>query len=202
MKTLFKKYLLTKAPFTEGELQTLLSAGQIKHYAKGDTIFVQGNYWNFNGFVCSGLVCTVQEEGVQRGVVSFAGENYWVGDRRSLLTDTPMPHTAVALEDTTVLLIPHADFEQLRVLVPAFNDVVYTLVQNAVQDARRHICAGTVMSDTERYTTFCAERPGLAQRIPAPILASYLKMSTENLLKAMDDEYPVFGIKGMQQVSA
>lgn len=182
MKTFFKNYLLEKAPFTLTEIETLLTAATLVHYNNGEVIFAQNSYFNYNAFVCSGLVATTALYNGQNYAVGFAPEQHWLGDRQSLLTGTPMHYTATALEDTTLLLLPEDTFEQLRVTIPLFNDLMFSLIQNSLLQAQQRIQNNAILSDAERYATFCTEKPGLATRVPLHLLASYLKMKTETLL--------------------
>lgn len=182
MKTFFKNYLLEKAPFTLTEIETLLTAATLVHYNKGEVIFAQNSYFNYNAFVCSGLVATTALYNGQNYAVGFAPEQHWLGDRQSLLIGTPMHYTATALEDTTLLLLSEDTFEQLRVTIPLFNDLMFTLIQTSLLQAQQRIQNNAILSDAERYATFCTEKPGLATRVPLHLLASYLKMKTETLL--------------------
>jgi|GEM_PF-1828455 len=199
MKTLFKNYLLEKAPFTLTEIQTLLNAATLVHYNNCEIIFAQNSYFNYNAFVCSGLVATTALYNSQNYTVGFAPEQHWLGDRQSLLTGTPMHYTATALEDTTLLLLPEDTFEQLRVTIPLFNDLMFTLIQTNLLQAQQRIQNNAILSDAERYATFCAEKPGLAARVPLLLLASYLKMKPETLTALQQTPHGIRPLNSVQQ---
>lgn len=199
MKTLFKNYLLEKASFTLTEIQTLLNAATLVHYNKGEVIFAQGSYFNYNAFVCNGLVATTALYNGQNYTVGFAPQKHWLGDRQSLLTGAPMQYSATALEHTTLILLPEDTFEQLRVTIPLFNDLMFTLIQNNIVHTQQRIYNNAILSDVERYATFCAEKPGLAARVPLQLLASYLKMKPETLTAIQQQAHSTRLLKSIQQ---
>ncbi|MFP9113939.1 Crp/Fnr family transcriptional regulator [Flavobacterium sp. RHBU_3] len=182
MFELFKDYLLSKVYLTAAELDAIERVCEQHTIPAGETVFTEGSYWFYNGFVCSGLVYkhTLDLDN-QLKVIGFSSENYWVGDRKSLLTQSPMPFTVTALEDTTLIYIENNVFEQLCIEIPAFNDMTELLVQRHIEAMQKQIADHMVLSDEERYAALMNKRPTLCHRVPPALIASYLDICTESM---------------------
>lgn len=177
----FKAYLTDKAYFTDAELNKIAASVKIVHLAKGENLYNEGIYWPYDGIVCRGLLYKHTEMKGNEKVTGFSSENYWVGDRASWLAERPLPHTSTALEDTCVALLPQDEFDNLRINIPALNQLFENLVEKNLELNHKRVTESLLLSDEERYAKFMVLRPGLANRLPLKLIASYLDMSTENL---------------------
>lgn len=179
---LFKAYMLSKAPFTAAEIAAVERVVTVYTAPAGSVIFTEGSHWPYNGFVCTGLVQkhTFHDNGFEK-TVGFCCENYWLGDRSSLLTSSPMPFSALALEDTYMLLIENSDFENLRITVPSFNEMMSQLITNNISVTQKEIADSMVMGDGQRYADMIRKHPGLIHRVPPHMIASYLNIGLNSL---------------------
>lgn len=182
MFEVFKKYLQSKANFSEGEIIAVQRVVTACTVPAGTTIFNEGSYWRFNGFVCRGLVQkhTLHQNGFEK-TVGFCCENYWLGDRNSLLTDSTMPYNALALEETHLLLIENNDFEHLRITLPAFNEMMQQLISNNISVTQKEIADSMILSDEQRYADMIKKFPELVNRLPPHMVASYLNIGLNSL---------------------
>ena len=106
--------------------------------------------------------------------VQFAMEDWWIGDMRSFITQTPAWLNIDALEDTEVLMLGKDALEKLYIEIPAFERYFRLRIQNAfVAEQQR---TGFALSKTaeERYLAFVNKYPLLEQRIPQLHVASFL----------------------------
>jgi CRP-like cAMP-binding protein len=182
MYSCFTDYLLAKAPYTEGELAKVAAVTYKRVVRKGEVLFEEGSQWPYNGFVCNGLIhnYTIDLSGKVKSL-SFAPEMHWLGDRNSLLTGKPMPHSAKALEDSYIVYIENDDFEKLRIVIPRFNEMIHELIQRHIAVAQQRITQDMVLTDEERYAGFLKAKQALVSRVPPELIASYLNISPDSL---------------------
>jgi len=58
MFTEFKRYLLSKAPFANADIEKIRAISTLKNVSKGEMVLKADAVWNYNAFVSSGLFCT------------------------------------------------------------------------------------------------------------------------------------------------
>jgi CRP-like cAMP-binding protein len=120
------------------------------------------------------------DRGIEHAV-QFAIEDWWIGDMRSFMTETPAWLNIDALEDTEVLMISKESIDRLYVEIPAFERYFRIRIQNAFIAEQQRIGAGLSKSAEERYLEFIQKYPKMEQRIPQVHIASYLGITPEFL---------------------
>jgi CRP-like cAMP-binding protein len=115
MFDLFEKYLLSKAAFTADELRQIEAVSSVKKLRKRQYLLQEGEVWALNAFVASGCLrtYTVDSKGAEH-ILTFAIENWWIGDRQSLTSGQPSRYNIDAIEDSTVILFKKEEFDRLR----------------------------------------------------------------------------------------
>jgi CRP-like cAMP-binding protein len=108
-------------------------------------------------------------------------ENWWATDQESLLSGQPSRYNIEATEDTTVIVLKNDDFERLRREVPPFDKVINALVLRTFMAAQSRVHSAISYSAEEKYREFLQKYPGLVQRIPQHMVASYLGLTAETL---------------------
>jgi len=108
---------LRKVPFlsrlSEPELQALAEASQVKQYSKGEVIFLEGDRCPGLYVVHSGAVKIFKTSaGGREQVLMMERPGNSVAEL-PVLDDGPYPASAMTVEDSTLLLIPKADFHRL-----------------------------------------------------------------------------------------
>ncbi|MBH8557599.1 Crp/Fnr family transcriptional regulator [Hymenobacter negativus] len=182
MFDLFEKYLLSKAAFTAGELQQIEAASVLRKLRKRQFLLQEGEVWAYYAFVASGCLrtYTVDAKGAEH-ILNFAVENWWTGDLQSLESGQPSGYNIDAVEDSTVVLIKHEQFEHLRQQIPALHEMVNGLLHRSFLVAQARIQTVISYSAEEKYRAFLQQYPAFALRIPQHMVASYLGMTTETL---------------------
>jgi len=177
-----EKYILEKSNLTTDQLQKIEAVCQYKRLRKRQYLLQEGDVWGYNAFVVKGCVRVykIDEKG-NESILSFAIENWWTGDRESLLTGNPSDYNIDALEDSEIILINKPNFEKLCSDIPSFNDLVGAILQNSFIASQRRIQTFLSLSAEERYLQFLKTYPQLATRIPQGMIASYLGMTPETL---------------------
>jgi CRP-like cAMP-binding protein len=178
----FEKYLLSKAAFTADELQQIEAVSMIKKLRKRQFLLQEGDVWTYDAFVTSGCLRTysVDAKGAEH-ILSFAVENWWIGDRQSLISGEPSHFNIDAIEDSTVVLIKHVEFERLRQAIPTLHELVNDILHRSFLASQTRIHAAISYSAEEKYRAFLEQFPAFALRIPQHMVAAYLGMTTETL---------------------
>lgn len=182
MFDVFQRYLAEKAKLTAEDFELIRSVSIIKTLRKHQYLLQQGDHWRYNAFVCNGCLRTyrMDEKGGEH-IMHFAIENWWTGDRESLLSGQPSRSNVDAIEDSVVLLISGDNFEMLKNSIPLFRDLVNLLVDRSLVATQNRIHTQISQTAEEKYTDFLIKSPMLANRVPQHMIASYLGISAETL---------------------
>ena len=114
-------------------------------------------------------------------VVQFAFDDWWISDLYSFLSGEPSTYFIDALEDSEVLLIGRAGYEQLCTDIPKFDRFFRLLLQNHHVAIHQRINTTLSMSAEERYLNLIEIYPNITQRIAQRHIASYLGITPESL---------------------
>jgi CRP-like cAMP-binding protein len=182
MFAVFEQYLQSKASFTPAEIEQIKAASVVRTLRKRQYLLQAGDVWQSNAFVASGCLRTysVDAKGLEH-IIGFAVENWWATDQESLLSGLPSRYNIEATEDTTVIVLKNDDFERLRREVPPFDKVINALVLRTFMAAQSRVHSAISYSAEEKYREFLQKYPGLVQRIPQHMVASYLGLTAETL---------------------
>jgi CRP-like cAMP-binding protein len=178
----FLKYLSSKFTITNEELEMVKEVCRIKKVRKKQYLLQEGDIWRYNAFVLSGFLRTysVDEKG-QEHYIQFSIEDWWAGDRESYVYETPAKLNIDAFEDSEVLLIGKEDFETLLNKIPTFNSFMRILMERSLIALRNRVQSNISYTAEEKYTDFLKTYPGLSNRIPQHMIASYLGITPETL---------------------
>jgi CRP-like cAMP-binding protein len=182
MFSVFKKYITEKISFSEEEWTIIEYAGFIKKLRKHQYLLQEGDVWKYNAFLCEGCLRTyrVDDKGLEH--ISYISiENYWTGDRESLLSGKPAQSNIDAIEDSVVLLFSIDNFEMIKRKIPAFRDLVNALVDRSLVASQNRIHSIISQTAEEKYLDFIKTSPQIANRVPQHMIASYLGISPETL---------------------
>jgi CRP-like cAMP-binding protein len=149
---------------------------------KGHTLSQTGEPCRYLAFVTSGCLraYSIDEKGEEH-VVQFAVDQWWITDMYSFLTGKPADYIIEALEESDVLLIDAAAYEELCTTVPAFERYFRILLQNNYIATHRRLLASISLSAEERYLQLTDEYPTIVQRVAQRHIASYLGITPEAL---------------------
>ncbi|MBD2703080.1 Crp/Fnr family transcriptional regulator [Spirosoma sp. BT702] len=164
------------------EVDYFTSLLRYKMLRKRQYLVQAGDVCKYDSFVVKGCLRTyfVDERGGEH-VVQFAVENWWTGDLYSFLSGSPAAYNTDALEDSELLQIDQASLDQLYERVPKFERFFRILTQRAFVSAEKRVIATISQTAEERYNNFIRSYPGLDQRVPQHLIASYLGFTPEFL---------------------
>lgn len=119
----------------------------------------------------------------QEHTIQLAIEEWWISDYNSYIYQQPASMFVVALEDSLLLEISHADEARLKAANHQFETFFRTLAERSVAFMQRRIITNLTQSAEERYESFMERYSLFSSRFPQYVIASYLGMTTEFLSK-------------------
>lgn len=176
---------------SEQELEVFLGKTFSKTFKRQEILSAPGTVPNEIFFIVKGIVrVVVTDHAGTEHTVHFAMENQFIADYTSFLTDKDSIYTLQALEETTVAVLPREavywGYENLKEgqkmgrLIAEFYFVY--------QDTRvRNMYSRT---SKERYDSISEVFPGIHNRVPQHMIASYLGITPVHLsrLKKADSQ--------------
>jgi len=182
MFEVFQKYLSDKIAVSKEELDLIQSLGFIKKLRKKQYLLQEGDVWKYHCFVCKGCLRTYRtDEKGQEHIMTFSIENWWAGDRESLLSGKPSVSNIEVLENTEVLLFTKENFEIIQQRIPAFKAMIEDILARSFNASQNRIHAAISYTAEEKYTSFINKYPQIFNRVPLHMIASYLGVSAETL---------------------
>lgn len=182
MVEVFKKYLAEKMDLSDNDWAVIEPVCIIKKLKKHQFLLQEGDVWRYHAFVCKGCLrrYSIDAKGIEH-IIQFSIENWWAGDRDSLMNKTPSKYNIDAVEDTIVLVIRNEDFDRLCQQLPAFNNLINQILFRSFNASQERINATISLTAEEKYLHFIQKFPALANRIPRLMIASYLGITPETL---------------------
>lgn len=182
MFEVFAKYLQNQIQLNDQELEMILKVCVSRRLRKNQYLLQEGDVWRYNAFITSGCLRTYSiNDKLQEHIINFAIENYWIGDRDSLLNGTPSRYNIDAIEDSELLLISKDDFAVLLKSIPQFQDLVNLIIERSFAASQDRINSSISLNAEEKYATFLKKQPNIANRVPQHMVASYLGITPETL---------------------
>ena len=114
-------------------------------------------------------------------ILQFTPEGWFVADMLNARDGSPATMYIDALEDSEVISIDNGLFRQLDALPHAVLLRQFTALQNNVIALNKRLVGLLSATAEERYRSFNATYPTLAQRLPLKHIASYLGITPESL---------------------
>ncbi len=184
MFEIFQKYLTDKIELSIEEINLVQSVSKEKKLRKKQFLLQEGDIWHYNAFICRGLVKTfsIAENGTEH-IINFAPDNYWTGDRESLINETPSRLNIDAIEPTELILIEKSDFEKLCAEIPQLNQMVNQIIQKSFIVSQGRILANISFTAEEKYQNFLEKYPHIVNRIPQHMIASYIGITPETVTR-------------------
>ncbi|WP_219226383.1 Crp/Fnr family transcriptional regulator [Pedobacter antarcticus] len=182
MYDVFQQYLDNKISLSDAQKERIRSLGVIKKLRKKQYLLQEGDIWKYDAFVVKGCVrnYSVDEKGNEH-IIGFSIENWWAGDRESLLSGAPSRFNIDAIEDSAIVLFTHENFELICQEIPPFKDMVNSILQASFIASQNRIQVSLSNTAEEKYLAFLKKYPGFVNRIPQSMIASYLGMTPETL---------------------
>lgn len=172
---------------TDDEFEFVKSHFSLRHYKKHQFIIQEGEFVQYSYFVVSGLLKLVYyDENGKGNIVSFAMEDWWESDFHAYLTGSKATLSLECIEDTVVLRISLANYRKLCSSLQKIESFFLEKAHFGNIAAQKRILSLMTSNTKERYGQLLKQYPGLFQRVPKSMLASYLGVSRETLSRLSD----------------
>ena len=178
----FAKYLREKANLDAEEIDAVRAVSVEKKIRKRQYLLQEGDVCHYNCFIVKGCLrmYTVGEDGVEH-IVRFAVENWWISDRESYNNGYPSKCNIDALENSDIILIDKPDFLHLLMITPKLKSFIDNLLARSYDAIQNRIIGAISFSTEEKYQNFIERFPGIVNRVPLHMIASYLGVTRETL---------------------
>lgn len=176
------KHIEEKVKLTQDEKELIKTFFKPKKLKKKQFLVVEGHVCNYLIFVSKGLLkaYNVDDKGNEH-INQFSPEGWWTSDMSSFFSGGISFYSIDTMEDSEVLLITSADFENLTVQVPVMDRYFRLLFQNSLITKERRLISSHTHTAEEKYKHLLENNRDLIKRIPQNLLASYLGLSAETL---------------------
>ena len=153
-----------------------------KKLRKRQYLLQQEDVCKYCAFVEKGVLRSyaVDNKGAEH-IIQFAVEGWWISDLYSFLTGEPSAYNIDALEDAELLLLTKQSNELMLENVPKMEKYFRQLTQNSLVALQRRMVGSLSLSAEEKYTKLVMGNPGIIQRVPQHMIASYLGITPETL---------------------
>jgi CRP-like cAMP-binding protein len=153
-----------------------------KKLRKKQYLLQEGDVCKYMAFVEKGALRSynVDEKGYEH-MIQFAWEGWWIADPYSFLSGDTSAYNIDAIEDSELLLITLAQFEEMTLKIPKMERYFRILFQHNIISKERRLISSITYSAEEKYLKLAETQPQLIQRIPQNLIASYLGITPETL---------------------
>ncbi len=169
----------------EKELIPVIKTVRIK---KRQFIDQPGFICNFRNYVVNGAFRSffVSPDGKEH-TVQIAIDDWFISDFYSYITQTPATLFVQALEDSIIFQMKYDEIEELCSRNIHISEYFRISTERAFAFSRKRALSNLSMTAEERYLEYITQYPGIAQRVPQKVIASYLGISPEFLSKIRTD---------------
>ncbi|GAB3959424.1 Crp/Fnr family transcriptional regulator [Spirosoma harenae] len=160
----------------------ILAKAKHKRIAKGAYFAEAGKISTQIGYVTDGVfrVCYYDKLG-DSFTRYFVYENRFVVDTASFRDEMPSAEYIEAITDCQLVVFSKEDFAQLAALIPGWQDIFVKITSYVLENKLKFTSNMLVQDAQKRYLNFLDHYPGLANRVPLNMLASYLGITPSSL---------------------
>ena len=178
----FYQYLSSKVFLTTSEWEKLREICVFKTIDKGEFLLREGGHSADLIIVVQGCIRTYRADSQGRiRINSFAIENGWAGDGKTIETATPSKFSIDAIERTTVVLINTLKFDVLCREIPPLNQFLTDNLKECLSGSRGQLDMISIPTAEDKFRSFTLHHPELLTRVPQYMIASYLGITPESL---------------------
>lgn len=176
------KYIQAVTTLTIDDFSKFKNQFIIQNVKRNEYLLREGEICNFNLFVSAGTLRMyhIGPEG-QELTRYFAFENKFGTCLTSLIEGKPAFEYIQAVEKSTVLKISKTDFFNLVNTVPQVNLIYRNMLEQAYITSQKRIYDFQGKSALERLKWLISHQPGILNRIPSRLVASYLGITSYTL---------------------
>lgn len=181
MKENLKKYLKENFKVETDLIEKFVSKFSFAVLNPKDYFLRNGDVCKKIAFINQGaMYCVYNKDGIDR-IDEFSLENDFITDYLSFLTGMPADKDIVCLEECKILTIDKTALQKLYKADLQFEHLGRLMAEGLF--INWHLKAKSLFMDNAetRYHNLIASKPGLVQRVPQYMIASYLNVSPETI---------------------
>lgn len=173
-------------PLTDQEFEFILSHFTRKNYRKHQFIVQEGDLVSHTWFIIQGLTKSFYTDDTgKEHIIHFALDNGWVTDAAAFYQQTNSSLNIHCLENSEMLSITYENMEKLCSQLEKMQFYFRKKsIEENIQLQRRTQCL-LANNATNRYHDLITNQPGLINRVPKKMIASYLGVSRETLSRLL-----------------
>ncbi|MEZ0543090.1 Crp/Fnr family transcriptional regulator [Fibrella arboris] len=181
MEELFA-YLRQFGSLSPPQRELIRAKVKLRSIAKGAYFAEAGKVSTQIGYVTDGIfrVCYYDKLG-DSFTRYFVYENRFVIDMNSFRDEIPSAEYIEAITDCQLLVFSKDDFTHLAALIPGWHDIFVKITSYVLENKLKFTSNMLVQDAQKRYLNFLDHYPGLANRVPLSMLASYLGITPSSL---------------------
>lgn len=173
-------------PLTDEEFALVLTYFTEKKFRKHQFMVQEGSFVPHKFFIVRGLTKTFSVDDTGREyILDLSMDNNWVTDTQAFHLQEKSKVNIYCLEECDTMVITLQNIEQL---CSVLGKMQYFFRQKAIDEniqLQRRIQCFISNNATNRYHQLVAKNPGLIQRVPKKLIASYLGVSRETLSRLL-----------------
>ena len=182
MREKLREHIEKIIPLTDDEFAFVRTHFSEKHYKKREFLIEKGKSVKYAYFVVTGLLKLVHTDASgKQHIVSFAMEDWWESDFLAYYTQTKATMSLQCLEDTSVLCLSLEDYQKVCAGLQKMEHFFLQKSNAGHIASQQRILSFLTSNAKERYEQLLKRYPSLFQRVPKPLIASYLGVSRETL---------------------
>ena len=168
-------------PLDHAEEATVTALFKAHHLNAGAHFLQAGEVCQYVGFVVQGLLrYYVLDDGTEH-TYDFSAERSFVCNYESFLPQTPSTRLIQALEPTQLWRISHHDLQQLYCQLEHGQQFGRLIAEQLFIDTLQKLTSFYRETAEQRYEHFLHLFPGLTERIPQYVVASYVGIKPQSL---------------------
>ncbi|WP_160715968.1 Crp/Fnr family transcriptional regulator [Chitinophaga solisilvae] len=182
MQEILRQHIEKIVPLTDDEFTFIAAHFSIRHAARGEFLFQQGERVKYSYFVVSGLLKLVyDDDSSKQHIASFAMEDWWESDYLAFYTQRNATMSLQCIEATDLFCLTLEDYRQLCAGLRKMEQFFLHKSNYGNIGAQQRILSFLTSNAKERYEQLLHRYPSLLQRVPKTQLAAYLGVSRETL---------------------
>ncbi len=171
-------------PLSDEDINLISSVAIVKRVQKKELLLKAGEVCRFKIFINHGFLRTYRlDDDGNEHILQFSNEQSWTTEGESYANILPSAYYIDALEDSELLMWTKDSFDQLLDTIPALKAFSEQLIFNNLHASRNRLYKAISSSPEEKYEDFIQTYPGILQRVPLRMVASYLGVSIKTLTR-------------------
>ena len=167
---------------TDDEFAFVLEHFEKRRFKKHQIVLHEGDFAKYDFFALKGLmrVSRLDLDGREH-ILQFGMENWWITDAEAFHHKTKSLLIVDCLENTETLSLTLENKEKLSRELLKMQTFFLKKTTNGYIALQKRILCFLSSNANERYHNLLTQYPGLIQRVPKAMIASYLGVSRETL---------------------